>query len=314
MILPTNRRLARLPYLKTFLSDRPDVVIGWGRKLSGRRAVWIARMLRRQVALLEDGFVRSFERASPSLSLIVDDIGVYYDARSPSRMEQVIGAGTDMAQADRARQLMKAWQAGGISKYNHAPDYEGALPERYVLVADQSLGDLSVSAGLASEAGFAAMLQAALAENPDHEILVKIHPDVLTHAKRGYFAPETLTHPRIRLIGDGCHPVRLLRGAAKVYTGTSLIGFEALLWGRTVRCFGMPFYAGWGLTQDELPAPARRGTARIEDVVHAALVAQARYVDPEHGSPWQAEQAIAWMAQQRALRFGAPDPTPVSPA
>ncbi|MGJ7724790.1 capsular polysaccharide export protein, LipB/KpsS family [Escherichia coli] len=29
---------------------------------------------------------------------------------------------------------------------------------------------------------------------------------------------------------------------------TSLSGFEALLHGKRVFCYGMPFYAGWGLT------------------------------------------------------------------
>lgn len=311
MILPTNKRIAKLPYLKTFLADCPGAVVGWGRKPSGNRAQWIARALRRPLALLEDGFIRSFERGSPSLSVIVDDIGVYYDARSPSRMEAVIASGTDSAQAGRARKLIQTWQAGAISKYNHAPDYQGELPNDYVLVVDQSYGDLSVTAGLGSCDSFAGMLHAALAENPSREVLVKIHPDVLTHNKLSCFAPETLKHPRIRLIADGCHPVRLLRYAARVYAVTSLIGFEALLWGTPVRCFGMPFYAGWGLTQDELPAPARRGKARIEDVIHAALVAQARYADPGDGSSWQAEQAIAWMARQRSMRFGAPAFAPI---
>lgn len=311
MILPINRRLAGLPYLGTFLVDQPRAVIGWGRKPSGRRAAWIARLLHRPLALLEDGFVRSFERGSPSLSVIVDDIGVYYDARSPSRMEQVIAAGADDAQILHARVLIAAWRAGAISKYNHAPEYQGELPDRYVLVADQTHGDLSVSTGLADEAGFAAMLEAALAENPGHEVLVKIHPDVLTHRKRGYFAPDALTHPRIRLIADGCHPARLLRHAACVYAATSLMGFEALLWGRPVRCFGMPFYAGWGLTRDHLPAPARRrslrpGGALLEDVVHAAFVALARYADPADGAPWHAEQAIAYMTDRRASMFGLP--------
>lgn len=304
MILPTNRRIARLPYLKTFLADCPRAVIGWGRKPSGYRAQWIARFLRWPLALLEDGFVRSFERGSPSLSVIIDDVGVYYDARRPSRMEAVIAAGADSLQAERARKLAHAWRAGAISKYNHAPDYQGDLPVHYVLVADQSHGDLSVTAGLGSEASFTAMLDAALAENPDHEVLVKIHPDVLTHRKRSCFAAEALQHPRIRLIADGCHPARLLCHATTVYAVTSLIGFEALLWGTPVRCFGMPFYAGWGLTQDELPAPTRRGKARIEDVIYAALVEQARYADPRDGSPWQAEQAVAWMACQRVVRFG----------
>jgi capsular polysaccharide export protein len=221
-------------------------------------------------------------------------------------MEELIAKGAEKRQFERARSLIAAWQAGGLSKYNHAPEYGGRLPNRYVLVADQTYGDLSVSAGLAEQASFVAMLQAALEENPNHEVLVKVHPDVLTHQKRGWISADMLTHSRVRLIGDGSHPVRLLRNASMVYVVTSLIGFEALLWNRPVRCFGMPFYAGWGLTQDALPAPRRRGQATLEDIVFAAFVAQARYVDPRDGSPWQAEQAIAYMSEQRALRFGSP--------
>lgn len=304
MIIPANLHLAKLPYLRTFLPDQSDVVIGWGRKPSGRRAEWMARILGYRLALMEDGFVRSFEREAPSLSLIIDDLGVYYDARSTSRMELIIVAGTSETQAERARRLVAAWRTGGISKYNHAPDYGGLLPERYVLVVDQTNGDLSVMGGLADETRFTAMLNSALTENPNHEILVKIHPDVLTHRKRGNFALSALQHPRIRLIADGCHPVRLLRHATCVYTVTSLLGFEALLWAKPVRCFGMPFYAGWGLTHDDLSPPARRGPARLEDVVYAAFVAQARYANPDDGAPWQAEQAITYMARKRAARFG----------
>jgi hypothetical protein len=34
----------------------------------------------------------------------------------------------------------------------------------------------------------------------------------------------------------------------KVYTVSSGMGFEAVLAGRHVICFGSPFYAGWGFT------------------------------------------------------------------
>ena len=51
----------------------------------------------------------------------------------------------------------------------------------------------------------------------------------------------------------------LIEAAAALYTVTSQMGFEALLWGRPVRVFGLPFYAGWGLTRDALAAPSRRG-------------------------------------------------------
>ena len=64
------------------------------------------------------------------------------------------------------------------------------------------------------------------------------------------------------------HPVRLLEKAEAVYCVTSQMGFEALLWGKPVRTFGMPFYAGWGLTQDELPSPARRFALKPHDLPH----------------------------------------------
>jgi capsular polysaccharide export protein len=37
------------------------------------------------------------------------------------------------------------------------------------------------------------------------------------------------------------------------------MGFEALLLGKAVHCFGMPFYAGWGLTHDSKTCPRRQG-------------------------------------------------------
>lgn len=300
MATPTNRAIARIPHLSTFLAEHPRAVAGWGRKPSGRRAVALARVLRRSYVLLEDGFLRSVARDAPSLSLLVDDIGCYYDATAPSRMELAIAAGATQGEAERARALVAQWRAAGLSKYNHAPDYQGDLPARYVLVADQCHGDQSVSCGLADAAAFAAMLEAALADYPDHQVLVKVHPDVLTHQKRSWLPEGALAHPRVRVIADGCHPIRLIREAAAVYAVTSLIGFEALLHDRPVHCFGMPFYAGWGLTRDRLPAPHRRGAARMEDLAHAALVVVPRYAHPDTGAPIEAAQAIAIVAAQRA--------------
>ena len=304
MATPTNRAIGRIAHLDTFLAEHPQAIAGWGRKPSGRRAVALARLLRRSYVLLEDGFLRSVARGAPSLSLLVDDIGCYYDAAAPSRMELAIAAGTTRAEAAEARKLIAAWRAAGLSKYNHAPDYTGPLPDRYVLVADQCHGDLSVASGLADADSFTAMLAAALAEYPDHQVVVKVHPDVQTHRKASWFPRAVLDHPRVRIIANGCHPVRLIAHAAAVYTVTSLIGFEALVHGRPLRCFGMPFYAGWGLSQDALPAPQRRASTarptRIEDLVHAAFVVVPRYAAPATGAAWTAGEAIAHAAAERA--------------
>jgi capsular polysaccharide export protein len=299
MIIATNMTIAKLPHLATFLADTPSAVAGWGRKPSGRRAVWLAKMLRRPFALLEDGFIRSVERLAPPLSLLVDDLGVYYDASRPSRMERAISTGADADQARRARALAAQWRDRGISKYNHAPDYTGALPERYVLVVDQIFADLSVPGGLATTESFAAMLSAALDENPGDMIMVKVHPDVHAKGKRGYFPESALRHPRILVIGADCHCASLIRGASAVYCVTSLMGFEAMLWEKPVRCFGMPFYAGWELTLDDQRAPDRRHRVQLEDVIHAAIVAVPRYAAPSDGALWQPEEAISHVALGR---------------
>ena len=38
---------------------------------------------------------------------------------------------------------------------------------------------------------------------------------------------------------------------------TSLVGFEALLRNKKVYTYGLPFYAGWGLTIDAMPIERR---------------------------------------------------------
>ena len=305
MVIAANRRIATIPHLDCFLAEEPRAVVGWGRKQSGRRAQTWARWLRRPCLLLEDGFVRSVGRDDPPLSLIVDRVGVYYDATTPSMLEGLVIAGVDGQQATRARALASAWHDGRVSKYNHAADYAGPLPDRYVLVVDQTFGDLSVALGLADAASFRAMLDAALAENPDCEVVVKVHPDVFTRARRGWLVLPAAQRERITVIGADCHAARLLDHARAVYTVTSLMGFEALLRAKPVRCFGMPFYAGWGLTSDELPPPIRRQPASFEALVHAALVGCSRYVNPADGTPWQAEDAIAHVAAARRNRNAA---------
>jgi capsular polysaccharide export protein len=299
MILSTTKTIAQIPHLASFLADSPNVVAGWGRKPSGRQAFWLSKMLRRPLALLEDGFIRSVERGRPSLSLLIDDIGIYYDASRPSRMERTIAQGIGAREADRARALANAWRRHEISKYNHAPDFDGLLPDPYILIVDQIAGDLSISGGLADTASFVRMLQAALAENPGVAIVIKTHPDVFTKAKRGHFTSAAPHDGRVHVIGEDCHAPSLIRGASVIYCVTSLMGFEALLWNKPVRCFGMPFYAGWGITQDELRSPPRRRQVRREDVVHAALVSLARYANPVDGVRWEIEQVIDYIVKER---------------
>lgn len=326
MPLLMNRTIAAIPHLSTFLADHPRAVAGWGRKPSGWRAGVVAALLRRPVLRLEDGFLRGLDRDGPPLSLLLDDTGVYYDATRPSAMERAIAANAArQTHPAEALALAQIWRAGGLSKYNHHPDPRARMDHPYVLVADQCADDLSLAHGLAGRGKaahhrFHRMVAAALDEHPDCLVMVKTHPDLLSHGRRGLCRPALLHHPRLRLLDTPSHPARLIAGARAIYTLTSLLGFEGLIWGRPVRCFAMPFYAGWGLTQDEMPAPARRAPARLTDLLHAAFIDLPRYADPASGQPRSAHQAFAHAAtalarrRHAALSAATPGATPLVPA
>ena len=287
-----------------------DTIAGWGLRPTSARARRYAEQHGLPYIALEDGFLRSVALGNqdPPLSLVLDDLGVYYDATHPSRLESLIARPLTAGESTRAQALLSAWRNARLSKYNYARDDADPLPERYVLVVDQTLGDASISYGMADEASFHRMLEAALAENQECMMLLKVHPEVMAGHKRGYFDLEaTVRLPRVQVIGQDVHPVRLIEHAQAVYTVTSQMGFEGLLWGKPVRIFGMPFYAGWGLTQDELPSPERRTKVMFENLVHAALVEYPRYLDPETGQRCEPERVIEWMALQRRMRSRFPE-------
>ena len=66
---------------------------------------------------------------------------------------------------------------------------------------------------------------------------------------------------------------------------TSLTGFDALLRGKKVVTYGLPFYAGWGLTQDMVQGAAalERRTRRLtlDELVAAVLLLYPLYWDWE---------------------------------
>ena len=318
----TSRRLSRRQWLPALLGAkvedvarighpaRCDVCVGCGNKASGQRARQLAEQYGRDFLLLEDGFLRSCGDASDpaAFSICVDDLGIYYDARRESRLEQLISHAATAAEMERAALLVAAWRQGRISKYNNVRDAARMPVDPYVLVVDQTVGDSSVAGACAGAADFIRMLTAAMEENPGVDILVKTHPDVVSGRKQGYLSrlPPAMAK-RVRVIASEAHAPDMIEHARAVYTVSSQMGFEALLWGVPVRTFGMPFYSGWGLTLDTMTAPLRRRSVPLLQLVFAALVRYVRYVDPETGQRCEAERAIEYVRLQRMMRSRFPE-------
>lgn len=315
--LTTSPALYRLAGLERFVGQRvrryrPGLstrdalgVLAWGRKPSAVKAEALACRLGLPVIRLEDGFLRSVEpgAAQPPLSLVWDDQGIYYDASRPCRLDSLLEPPLTPTQLVRARTLIGLWRQGRVSKYNHARErnYHSRAP--YVLVVDQTFGDASVACGQADAGSFEAMLASALERFPDHRVLLKTHPDVVAGRKQGYFSQSPAAgHERVTLVTDNVHAPALLEHASAVFCVTSQMGFEGLLWGKPVYVFGMPFYAGRGLTEDALPAPGFRRPVTLEALVHGALVAYPRYMDPERPVSAEPERVLEWLALQRSQR------------
>jgi capsular polysaccharide export protein len=85
---------------------------------------------------------------------------------------------------------------------------------------------------------------------------------------------------------------------------TSLTGFDALLREIPVVTYGMPFYAGWGLTTDDLfeisVAERRMRRLSLDQLVAGVLLRYPVYWDWELCGFTSCEATIASLVEQRA--------------
>jgi capsular polysaccharide export protein len=334
MLGVTSRGILRWPFLTVFLGGQVvycgglsskkkfRTIFGWGRRPSTQKSRSVAGQQGIDFIALEDGLLRSFGTGQnfPPLSLVVYEQGIYYDSTQASSLESLLASPVDVlsgmeGEVERARVLVFGHR---LSKYNHAPDGDAegagvastgsARTGGRVLVVDQTVGDMSVALGGARGQTFADMLAAAQAENPRATIYVKTHPEVTSGRKGGYLThvqDAELNGQRTVVLRAAVNPMSLLAHMDTVYVVTSTMGFEALLAGKPVVCFGVPWYAGWGVTDDRgahSPAWLRRTRKRsVDELFAAAYFHYARYLNPvthERGSIFD---VINWLVLQREM-------------
>ncbi len=289
----------------------------WGRKPLSKRGFAAAKRRNLPVVSIEDAFLRSNHPgpASAPCGLIIDKVGIYFDASKPSDLENILNGGG----LDEPRLLVRAnngiafLKANGLSKYNPVPRNYGRRPDAgYVLVVDQTVGDASITSGNAGAESFAKMLMAARAENPGKRIVIRTHPAVISGKKSGHFSQEDCDELTV-LQTCRINPWDLLEGADAVYCVTSQLGFEAILAGHCPRVFGMPFYAGWGLSNDEQQLERRDKTLSVAQLFAGAMLKYPVWIDPfqnricsfETAAQFcQAKAKMAWMAAPKSVALG----------
>lgn len=286
--------IRKIPFLHIFVGETSaNFVIGWGNKPNTKKARDYALSHGLKYYALEDGFLRSVGLGSdsPPLSLVVDDLGIYYDYHKPSRLEALIldkdNLASQLAEAQRAIDLILD---NHLSKYNHSPerlpkDLNLSSGQPNILIVDQTAGDMSLKYGGCSPETFQKMYTAALSENPDATIWIKTHPDVLVGKKKAHFN-KSVGEARVHFIADNINPIVLLKYMDKVYVCTSQLGFEALMLNKKVITYGVPWYSGWGLTDDRhldaqaLAHSSRRRQASLLELFTAAYLQYSKYLNP----------------------------------
>ena len=265
----------------------------------------------KDILFVGDSFLRSVypqcktgvdEKYKKGISFCIDDLGWYYDSARINRLEKMLNDKNlilSPEQIQRARDCIDKIVKNHLTKYNHQPIYVPDIGKnkKKILVVDQTTGDMSIIKGSADENTFSNMLDCALLENPDCDILVKTHPDTLI--KGGGYYRNIESKDNIYIVKDAINPISLIQYVDEIYVCTSQFGFEALMCNKPVHCFGAPFYSNWGLTDDRIKIERRTNKRTLEEIFYITYIMYSRYVNPDKNKPCEIEEAMDYLIKLR---------------
>lgn len=235
-------------WLQPFIKRVNPVIYIWGYKAPDYFIDYI-REQGLHVFFLEDGFIRSGpddDSNAPPLSIVMDSQAPYFDTTRPNDLTDLI-ANFDFEQDGYdealAQEMLDYYVSHRVSKYNHQPYVDvapiyGVKNKNRILVLGQVPHDDSLKYGGGIGITLLDVVNRAVKENPDAQIIVKPHPMTLDDKS----IVSTLTKLDCLILTQSMHLVDALETIDHVYTITSLGGFEALLRGKKVTLLGRPFY------------------------------------------------------------------------
>mgnify|MGYP000045587420 FL=1 len=239
---------------------------------------------------IEDGFIRSVGLGADlrrPTSLIIDDLGIYYNGKQPSRLEELLNnVSMNEYEYQRTGKLISDVQKSAITKYNVESTQAGELTrlkhsaggQEIILVTGQYQQDLSMQYGTCDIKTNMALLQQVSQDFPSAFIIYKEHPDVYSGVRPGKLEAATVLQYASEYVTN-INITSLFTISDRICTICSLSGFEALMRGIKVSTYGLPFYAGWGLTDDHLDISRRKTKLNLPELVYMSLVVYPRYVN-----------------------------------
>jgi capsular polysaccharide export protein len=292
-------------HLKKALSkglDSKKFIYIWGRK-SFSEVERYAHTYRLPIFRVEDGFIRSVSLGSDltqPYSLVVDSRGIYFDPTIQSDLEVILETTEfDEELLVRARKIKDYVIEKKLSKYNLYDDTVLNFPsnKKIVVVPGQVEDDASIAYGAAGMTNLK-LLQHVRSNRPNAYIVYKPHPDVLSGNRVGQVDLDEALMYCDRIVTEVSID-SVLSCADEVHTMTSLVGFEALMRGIKVSTYGIPFYAGWGLSEDAHSCERRMRILTVDELVAGALLLYPRYIHPQTLQKCEIEELLEALEVQR---------------
>jgi capsular polysaccharide export protein len=264
-------------------SERARILV-WGRRPE------IPDPFRPRAARVEDGFIRSKGLGASfnfPYSWVVDSSGIYFDPGGPSDLEHLLNQGFSEQDIQQAAILIGFLREKRLTKYNLSTspvrlDSAAVAGRKVILVPGQVEADASIAFGSPEIKTNLDLLRRVREMEPAAYLVFKAHPDLVAGARHGKVLPDGFTDACDLAVTEG-NVLDWLDLCDEVHTMTSTVGFEALIRGRPVVTYGLPFYAGWGLTNDRLSCPRRNRRLTLEELVCGALMQYPRYLNPATG-------------------------------
>jgi len=273
------------------LENNKLVIIRWGHQdLPISLKIWI-KTHKTVVDLfsIEDGFLRSLDKGvihTRPASICIDKKTIYFNANQESEIENILKTynfSNDKLLMERAHKIKNLINATALTKYYNintasSTKKEFTRKKNYsILVIGQVEDDASIKYGKSQISLNTELVKAARKEYPDADIYFRPHPDYINNNRKSISNINEIKNIAA-IVSNETILSSILDNVDHVFTMTSLVGFEALIRGLKVTTYGVPFYSGWGLTDDKVTIPRRNRKLTIDELIAGSLILYPKYL------------------------------------
>ena len=253
--------------------------------------------------LVEDGFIRSrglgIKLYYPA-SLCFSQKSIHYNCSKPSALEECLSS-KEYSDQDRSlgNDIINSIKKNNISKYglDHTAQSWSKPNKHNVLVIGQVADDASVKTGSPNIKSNQAAIVEARRLFPISNLAYKPHPDVTAKLREGEVCDAVLTNCVDQIL-ENADLIAAIKEADTVITMSSQAGIDALILDKHVVCLGQPFYAGWGLTDDQFINKRRTRKLTLSELVFTCFHEYPTYINPKTGDTSNVIETINLISDQ----------------